>query len=121
MDGRAIGQRVKKSAVLHPYVSQLKVAAVGAGDGKDLLDALRVVDEPTGTPRGARSISELRYEVTLIGPQGTQFGVAVDDLTMNPGDAKWRRHATAILDNPEGLLATSFAYSKKPIDSARES
>lgn len=115
MDAARIGQRIKKYAVLHPYASQLKIASVAPGDGIELLDALRVMDEKSGTPPGAQSIKEIRYEVTLIGPESERFGSAVDELTLNPGDDRWRRHAAAILDNPETVLSPGFAYAKRPL------
>jgi hypothetical protein len=114
MDARRIGERLKKYAVLHPYATQLKVAYVGPGDGRELLDSLRVIDEKSGTPAGAKSVRDIRYEVTLVGPEGEQFGRAVDDLATNPGDDRWRGYAAAILDNRETVLAPGFAYAKRP-------
>jgi len=116
MDPRRIGSRIKKYAVLHPYVSRLRIAAVLSGDGADVLDALRVIDEPTGTPKGAQTVREARYELTLIGPESDRFGRAIDELTLSPGDDRWSRYTTAILDNPETLLVPGFAYAKRPME-----
>jgi len=115
LDAARIGSRLKKYAALHPYVAELRVGAVLAGDGTELLDALKVIDEQGNTPRGARSIRDLRYQLTLIGPETPRLGQAIDDLTNNPGQDKWRRHASAILDNPETVLSPGFAYARRPI------
>lgn len=115
LDARRIGSRIKKYAVLHPYASRLRLAAVVPGDGAGLLEALREVDDPAGTPRGAQSVRDVRYELTLIGPDAEGFGRAVDELTLNPGDDRWARYATAVLDNPESVLVPGFSYAKRAI------
>jgi hypothetical protein len=115
MDSARIGARLKKYAVLHPYVGELRVGAVVADDGMTLLDALKVIDEPTGTPRGARSVREVRYQLHIFGPESPHFARAIDDLVANPGDDRWRRHSPALLDNPETVLSPGFAYSRHPI------
>lgn len=116
LDARRIGGRIKKYAVLHPYVNHLRIAAVMAGDGMSLLDALKVVDERPNTPAGAQSVSNVRYELTLIGPRSNSLGQAIDDMTRSPGDNRWRRYSAAIMDNPETLLAPGFAFARRAVD-----
>jgi uncharacterized protein DUF87 len=115
-DARRIGSRLKKYAVLHPYVNQLSVAAVLSGDGIDLLDALKVIDEQPGTPAGAKSIKDLRYELTILGPRSPRLGRAIDAAVTDPGDARWSKYADAVLDNPETVLSPGFAFARRPID-----
>ena len=115
LDARRIGGRIKKYAVLHPYVNQLRIAAVMSGDGQPLLDALKVVDEAPNTPAGAQSVRDVRYELTMVGPRSGTLGRAVDEMTLNPGEHRWRRYTSAIMDNPETLLAPGFAFAKRQI------
>ena len=115
-DARRVGSRLKKYAVLHPYVNQMAVAALTSGDGLDVLEALKAIDERAGTPAGSVSVRDLRYEVTVIGPRSPGLGRALDEMVADPGDARWSRYATAILDNPETVLAPGFAYARRPID-----
>jgi Bacterial protein of unknown function (DUF853) len=116
MDARRVGARIKKYAVLHPYVNQLSLAVLTSGEGQDLLEALKVVDERAGTPAGAASVKEIRYEATVIGPRSPRLGRAVDAMVADPGDARWSRYATAVLDNPETVLSPGFSYARRPID-----
>lgn len=110
IDARRVGDRLKKYAILHPYVRQMRIAALVSGDGQPLLDALKVIDEKGSTPTGAKSIRELRYELQVIGPRSDRLGSAIEDLTSNPGDGRWRGYAAAVLDNPETVLAPGFAF-----------
>jgi hypothetical protein len=89
-----------------------------SGDGQPLLDSLKVIDEKAVTPAGAQSVREIRYELTLLGPRSPNLGRAIDEMTMNPGDARWKRYASAIMDNPETLLAPGFAFARRPITAA---
>ncbi len=114
-DARRIGQRLKRYCVLHPTTNQLKLAAVIPGDGFEVLEALRVIDEKAGTPPGAQSVRDIRYEVTIVGPRSITLGRAIDDFTLNPGEARWRRFSDAILDNPETVLSPSFGFAKRPV------
>jgi hypothetical protein len=116
MDARRVGARIKKYAVLHPYVNQLSLAVLTSSEGQDLLEALKVVDERAGTPAGAASVKEIRYEATVIGPRSPRLGRAVDAMVADPGDARWSRYATAVLDNPETVLSPGFSYARRPID-----
>jgi hypothetical protein len=118
LDARRIGTRLKKYAVLHPYVEHLRMAAVMSGDGQPLLDSLKVIDEKANTPAGAQSVREIRYELTLLGPRSPNLGRSIDAMTMNPGDSRWKRYASAIMDNPETLLAPGFAFARRPISAA---
>ena len=115
LDARRVGMRLKKYAVLHPYVNQLSLAVLTSGDALDLLEALRVIDEKPGTPAGAASVRELRYEVTVIGPQSPNLASAIDGMVADPGDARWSRYSNAILDNPETVLAPGFSYARRAI------
>ena len=117
-DARRVGTRIKKYAVLHPYVNRLSLATLTSGDGHDLLDALKVIDEKAGTPAGAASVKDIRYEVTLIGPRSSRLGRSVDAMVSDPGDARWSKYSAAILDNPETVLAPGFSYARRPIDLA---
>ncbi len=45
-------------------MNQLKVAAILAGNGKEILDALKVIDEKGGTPAGAQTVRDIRYELS---------------------------------------------------------
>jgi len=116
LDAHRVGTRLKKYAVLHPYVNQLSLAVVTSSEGHDLLEALKVVDERAGTPAGAASVKEIRHEVTVIGPRSPRLGRAVDAMVADPGDARWSRYAAAVLDNPETVLSPGFAYARRPID-----
>jgi hypothetical protein len=118
LDARRIGSRIKKYAVLHPFVNHLRIAAVMAGDGRPLLDALKVVDEKPNTPAGAQSVRDIRYELTMIGPRSARLGRAIDEMSTNPGDDRWKKYATAIMDNPETLLAPGFAFARRPVSSS---
>ena len=120
IDAKRVGSRLKKYAILHPYVRQMRIAALVAGDGQPLLDALRVIDEKPGTPSGAQSIRELRHELQVIGPRSDRLGAAVEDLTSNPGDGKWRGYTSTVLDNPETVLAPGFAFGIHGIDSGSD-
>ena len=116
MDARRVGARIKKYAVLHPYVNQLSLAVLTSSEGQDLLEALKVVDERAGTPAGAASVKDIRYEATVIGPRSPRLGRAVDAMVADPGDARWNRYAKAVLDNPETVLSPGFSYARRPID-----
>src|SRR3990172_6719895 len=82
----------------------------------EMLEALRVVDEPENTPAGARSIEDLRYELTTIGPRSADLGAAIDSMISNPGDGAWKPYADAVVKNPGTVLSPGFAYARRPID-----
>lgn len=116
IDASRVGSRLKKYAIFHPWVRQMKIAALLAGDGHPMLDALKAIDERTGTPAGAESIRDLRYELQLIGPRSDRLGFAIEDLTSNPGDSRWRGYAATVLDNPETVLSPGFSFGVTSIE-----
>ena len=73
-----------------------------------------MIDEKSGTPDGAQSISDIRYEFTLIGPKANN---SVERLTISL--EPWRRPMARVrgrdLGQPRnGPGPPDFPYAKRP-------
>ncbi|HUW95136.1 MAG TPA: ATP-binding protein [Anaerolineae bacterium] len=114
LDPRTLAHRLNRYLNLHPFIRQLRLAAINPGDGMAFLEVVRALEREWGS-RG------LRYDLAFFAhEEPDQAATAFDRLMVEEDESRKRREDDELVESLTSLMSPKLTYAKHPLHDYRE-
>lgn len=106
---RSLHRRIRRYLIQHPYVDVLHINVFNPGDGRNLIECLKWLQQE-------KAFDALRYEIRFIAPSGRigEAGAALDEFLSSSGSIS--DEADAFLVPSRNPLFPKIRFSRNPIE-----